>query len=517
MKWANIVRRWTVKSLHAAILGSALLGGAGLLGFASIASAQLPPGSKLPGVNYTRSHTFDLPVVMDAADRANVAEIRLYMKTPSAGWTLLERAPANLERFGCKVAQDGEYWYSLALVYKTGQMSPPDVNMEPPSQRVIVDTTMPVIDVQPWNADGDFCLRCTVQDANPDHATLKAVCRTDKGDLALEMVPNQPGVFRVRGAEMMQFPVVVSVMDMARNTASKEVNLREMIGTTLKAAPPAGGQISQAGVIPDPQKLTSIPPPLPKDGARTPGQITKFDVPPPPPPMHPPTIPDAPPPRFGTDLPTKQSLPVHLINTTHANVDFRIDQVGPSGVGKVEIYMTPDNGQTWHRLAEAKDKRSPTEIDLPGDGAYGIRIVVSNGNGFGGKAPVRGDAPQYTIEVDTTAPFVQLRSTEVLPSAGQVEIRWNAHDKNLGADAVSLYYRTRPDGPWQVIAAGVKNDGVHRWAFPRDAGGQFYFKVEVTDRAGNKSVAASTQATVIDMTEPRVTVVGVTGAGAGRP
>jgi hypothetical protein len=195
-------------------------------------------------------------------------------------------------------------------------------------------------------------------------------------------------------------------------------------------------------------------------------------------------------------------------------VEYRIDQVGPSGVGKVEIYMTPDKGETWHRLSEDMAKRSPTSIKLPGDGTYGIHIAVANGNGFGGKAPVRGDKPHYTIEVDTTAPFVQLRSTDVLPNNGQVEIRWNATDKNLGSEPVSLFYRTKADGPWQVIAKGLKNDGVHRWAFPRDAGGQFFFKIEVADLANNMSHAVSAQPVLIDMSEPRATVLGVTGGSA---
>ena len=179
--------------------------------------------------------------------------------------------------------------------------------------------------------------------------------------------------------------------------------------------------------------------------------------------------------------------------------------------------MTPDKGQTWHRLAEHPNKRSPLEISLPGDGEWGIRIVVTNGNGFGGKAPVRGDAPHCTIEVDTTSPFVQLRSTELLPSSGHVELRWNAQDKNLGTEPVSLYFRTKADGPWQIIARNVKNDGIHRWVFPRDVGPHFFFKIEVTDQAGNVAQDVSRQPILIDISEPRVSVVGVSGSAAVRP
>src|SRR5205814_9381534 len=93
-----------------------------------------------------------------------------------------------------------------------------------------------------------------------------------------------------------------------------------------------------------------------------------------------------------------------IINTTRASLDYRIDQVGPSGVGKVEVWVTMDQGHSWQRLCEDTDRRSPAEFELPGDGLYGLRVVVSNGNGFGGRAPMGGDQPHCWIEVDTQAP-----------------------------------------------------------------------------------------------------------------
>ena len=535
MKWANILRRWTIRSIHASILGAALIGSAG------VTLAQTPGmTANISPKHYTRSLTFDLPVRMEPELRATLKEIRLYVKTPTSGWAVQDVGPASLEKFSCKLPQDGEYWYTLATVDKMGRMTPADVNLEPPSQRVVVDTAPPVIQVQPVNADGEYCLRCTVVDANPDVASLKAVCRTNAGDVPLDMVPNQPGVFQVKGPQMMQFPVIVSARDLAGNTATKEVNVREMVGTTFtppQPPPPLANDVARTSVRPETKGLVGTSVDMP------PAKTLEFPAPPPPPPPvtqsvsnslaptqpmipskpieQPPVKPIEQPPvkpmQQPVEAPIKNGLPHQLISTTHASIEYRIDQVGPSGVGKVEVYMTPDNGQSWHRLGEDGDKRSPADINLPGDGVFGIRIVVTNGNGFGGKAPVRGDAPHCTVEVDTTSPFVQFRSADLMPTTGQVELRWNATDKNLGFDPVTLLYRTRPDGPWQVIARNLKNDGVYRWAFPREAGGQFFFKVEVTDQAGNTSHDVSHQPVVIDTSEPRATVLGVTGSNLPRP
>ena len=199
-----------------------------------------------------------------------------------------------------------------------------------------------------------------------------------------------------------------------------------------------------------------------------------------------------------------------ILNTTHATVDYRIDQVGPSGVGKVEVYLTSDGGLNWQRLQEDPDRRSPADIDLPGEGLFGIRLVVTNGNGFGGTPPARGDVPTCWIEVDTTAPFVQLRPIE--PAQGGVmELRWTASDKNLPPEPINLFYKTRPDGPWQAIARNLKNDGLYRWNFPRDQGSQFFVKVEVADLAGNTAHAETPSSIILDITEPHASVIGVTG------
>ena len=156
-------------------------------------------------------------------------------------------------------------------------------------------------------------------------------------------------------------------------------------------------------------------------------------------------------PRLGTKTPANR----RLINTTHASIDYRIDQMGPSGVGKVEIYLTHDEGKSWHRVGEDLDRHTPAEVDLPGEGLFGVRLAITNGNGFGGTPPAHGDAPQVWVEVDTTAPFVQLRPGEVVPQSGAFDIRWSASDPNLGAEPVALFYRTRTDGPWQPIVRGA--------------------------------------------------------------
>ena len=158
-----------------------------------------------------------------------------------------------------------------------------------------------------------------------------------------------------------------------------------------------------------------------------------------------------------------------------------------------------------------KSRTSPAEINLPGEGVYGIRLIVTNGNGFGGTPPKKGDAPNSFIEVDTTPPFVQLKDIEPNSRDGCLEIRWKATDRNLGAEPVSLYYRIRHDAPWVPIVKHIRNEGVHMWSFPRDCGNRFFVKIEVSDQAGNIGHVECPNPVVLDMTEPRASVVAISG------
>ena len=200
-----------------------------------------------------------------------------------------------------------------------------------------------------------------------------------------------------------------------------------------------------------------------------------------------------------------------LLNTTRASVDYRIDQVGPSGLGKVDIWLTADEGRTWQRVGEDADRRSPAEVNLPGEGRFGIRLVVTNGNGFGGKAPVAGDAPSSIVEVDLTKPFVQLREIEPVGSNGTVDVRWTASDKNLGTEPINLFYAPGREGPWLPLATNLKNDGMFHWTVPHTGMSQFLVRLECTDLAGNVARCETQTPVVLDTTEPTVQVLSVSG------
>lgn len=529
--------RWTVRTLRMLTLTAAVAGSV------QAASAQAPTAprtqSALPKCIYTKTSEFKLPIQMDEKTRASLDRVCLYVKSGNADWVRQETGSPALPYFIYRVPRDGEYWFTLTTIDKSGRMSPADVSQEPPSLRVLVDTKAPMIDVQPWTSpQGELCVRCNVIDIHPDAGSLKAVAKLPAGDRPLQPFAGQSGVFRASGPELLSAGIMISASDLSGNTSTREVRLRDLLASTVQATP---SQPSTLPISPSaPTTTVSAKTNIPMTTNELPPPSVDLPAPPPLPVVPAVTLPQSPQmispasnvmPMLDTNPRTEPSLPAvtslrsdldlpprtapagarQIINTTRAILDYRIDQVGPSGVGKVEVFLTSDQGQTWQKIGDDADRRSPVEFDLPGEGLFGIRLAVTNGNGFGGTVPQRGDAPTCLIEVDTSAPFVQLRPIDAIIANGALDIRWQATDKNLSAEPVSLYYRSRNDGPWQVIARGVKNDGLYRWTFPRDASAQFFVKVEVTDLSGNTARAETPNPIVLDMTEPRATVVGVTG------
>jgi hypothetical protein len=202
-----------------------------------------------------------------------------------------------------------------------------------------------------------------------------------------------------------------------------------------------------------------------------------------------------------------------ILNTTTAQLEYRIDTVGPSGISRVDIYITRDRGQSWEKLAEDTNKRSPVSINLPGEGVYGVRLAITNGNGFGGRAPRSGDRPQYVVEVDATSPQVEFHPYEIVN--GAIDIRWSARDANLGPEPVNIFYRARAEQGWLPLARNVKNDGVYRWTFPPEIGGQVFVKLEVADLAGNMTKVETPTPIMLDQTEPEATLIDVVGVNRG--
>jgi hypothetical protein len=211
---------------------------------------------------------------------------------------------------------------------------------------------------------------------------------------------------------------------------------------------------------------------------------------------------------------------LQLVNEPEVVLEYQVSNVGPSGVGKVEVWITKDGGTNWMRFAEDPEASQATNggqyqrtLPLPGEGVYGISLVVKSKAGMGRPGPRPGDVPEMLLEVDTTPPDAQLHP--LLPDPQQrdtILLSWTAKDKNLATTPITLEWAERPAGPWQPIAANVQNTGRHPWRLPHNLPSHVYLKLTVRDGVGNTAVAVTREAQLVDLSEPEGRLLRVTPA-----
>jgi hypothetical protein len=228
---------------------------------------------------------------------------------------------------------------------------------------------------------------------------------------------------------------------------------------------------------------------------------------------------------FGAATTTSQSAPIipapplTLTNKAQVKLGFDVLEVGSSGVDAVDVYVTTDDGVTWERVPGEPDVSLPTRPDakgtvhgtvtvsLPREGKiYGYYLVVKNRAGRGQQCPHAGVPPQLRVELDQTPPEARLFAPQPVPNAqDSLLLTWEAEDRNLLHEPVTLEWAASTSGPWVFIGGPrLPNTGNLIWTIPAGAPSTVYLRLTVRDGAGNVAVAQTQQPVVIDLKEPRV-------------
>ncbi|MDO4570606.1 MAG: hypothetical protein Q4D38_09505 [Planctomycetia bacterium] len=197
---------------------------------------------------------------------------------------------------------------------------------------------------------------------------------------------------------------------------------------------------------------------------------------------------------------------IRYLRTPRLEVEYDVATVGPSGVGRIELWGTLDGGQTWSFLTEDKDLASPVVVDLKADGEYGLTLQVFNGAGVGADRPAAGTLPQMHVVLDRINPRVQFQSIQLVADFGELEIRWVAEDSHLGTNPVTLSWSSTTEGPWRAMtSAPLENLGFFSWRIPSDLPGKVFIRIDVADLAKN-STTLVTGPVVTDLVRPTASI-----------
>ncbi|MEQ9408422.1 MAG: hypothetical protein RIK87_11875 [Fuerstiella sp.] len=201
---------------------------------------------------------------------------------------------------------------------------------------------------------------------------------------------------------------------------------------------------------------------------------------------------------------------VQKVNSRVFDIAYQVEDVGPSGVSAVELFVSENNGQEWFRYGKDADLKTPFQVDTRGEGTFGFAVRVYNGLGFSDPAPQPGELPAIVVTVDQTPPTVELTPPQVLiGDQSRILLNWHVADRNPSASPVRLEYSDSPAGPWTPLFDWQADHRGYELPIQIGLPDALYFRLLARDEVGNVATAQTPQAVVIDQRRPRAKLLRV--------
>jgi len=485
--------------------------GSGTIISDSVVSSPVSANGNLPAPFPVEKREFHLPFgnFLSVLPQDQLKEVRLYVSRDNGEtWTPYQAMSKEKiqtlpnKNFPVKTASDGEFWFAVRVVNQQGVETPGST--APPTWRVIVNTTG-----KPLNSLMNVSTEKTSPTGNPSvQEPLKAATVNGRpqwspnpdGSLASgsSRIVEQSGTNTNRTLQNPNL-VIFSVKDRDQSSIP-DVSLPVYKIPNTKPLPAFQNPAQMADEAKKEQKRLVA---KPESDAGDLGELGPI------------SIDDSP--ETTTAEPGEDDMiltladssaeeglnaKIRYVNDPNLSIDYDVSTVGSSGVGRVELWGTLDDGQTWSYMAEDKDCTSPMNVTLKSDGKYGFQILVFNGAGVGMERPQSGSMPQMEVVLDRLNPQVQLYGIQLQAEFGDLEVTWGAEDLNLGSNPVLLSWSSSTEGPWRAMTKfPLENTGHYTWRIPDGIPGKVFVRIDVCDLSRNATTLV-TGPVVTDIVRP---------------
>ena len=548
-----------MKSLVALALGLIMITGAAFAqGQPLLPGPSSPAASNLPEPIYTSRQAFRIPYQYDPQEiaRLGASEVRLYVsQTRGQNWQAVQKVAPQTGKFDFQAASDGEYWFAVQTVDRNNQLHPGGAVFQP-GLIVVVDTTKPSLKIDLNQAEpGRIAMQWSIDDASVDTSSI-VLEFTQTGMSDWQQIPVKSSA---SGQTSWAIPRggLVAVRGRVKDSAGNEAQSQYQVdispignstpGPTLPSpagvpdfnAPIAAGQKPLLSGIPTPgtNPMLGALPPRPTNGYTDNGDASNSALPFPGNSSFTGSTPGAGAPGVpgpsgstpqwkqqnvssipGTGNPSQipaYELPAQvghrIVKSRQFSIDYRIDDIGPSGVAEIGLFVSQNNGDKWYRYGIDEDNRSPFEVDVPSDGVYGFSIRATSGAGLTEPPPQPGERPDFSIVVDSSPPVVNLFPLQQGQGAdaNRILITWKAADQKMADRPIALSYAANPNGPWQQISDWLPNTGQYIWNVGQGIPPRLYVRVVARDAAGNLARVDTPQPVLVDLAKPTARIVDV--------
>jgi hypothetical protein len=527
------------------------------LGTITLLGMLCTPGQAPADVTTWNNPSMKIPIDYNPAKKGEIKELLLYVSADQ-GQSWQQHAVAVPDRdafFNYNAPADGVYWFNMVVIDKGGRREPADIYKAAPALKVLFDTKKPVVAITSAQRNGDdVTVAWKITEKNPDWSKFKLEYSTNGTNwMPVSTRPEADGTAQFKVTSVGNLTVRVTCTDLAGQTgeATSPVAGTVAVARTKTDSPviPTGGMGDMplppvsgtpGGAAPD-----IMPPPsspmLDKTLPR-PAESKGTDTGLPPAPGSqggPPIISDPPPPAptskydsVNVTMTAASNLPpAQVINVASFKMAYEVEDKGASGIGKAEIWVTRDDGRKWELWSTIEKPESPLLIDLAKvgntqvEGVYGLKVLLHSGAGLSREAPKAGEAPDLRVDIDITAPTLTLFAPEADKTQKETLIlKWQAADRNLANDPITLEWSEGPRGPWFPVAAAdgigsspgvakrLANTGSYPWKLPANfPTSKVYLKATARDNAGNIAEAVTTQPILVDLNKPSAVKLNIVG------
>lgn len=461
---------------------------------------------------YTGRHALKIP--FDFKDEQirelRATEVQLLVSTDlGKSWKTAARAKPQDRQFRYNAVDNGDYWFAVRMM--NGQNRPVQPGVPQVGLKVTVDDIPPLLELKVRElSPGRVELTWQAEDDALNLDSLEIQYREGEDGDWKPVESQQQAVGRLDLPVSAAGPVYVAarVSDQAKNEVTAEGQTTASSGTQIQSRETEPDFTKPVADLPDQPAGIKEP-----QNSGMPRIITESSIVARPVPL-----------KVGMSLPPPVIVqpvqsPRHSIYPSHAkvvksntfNIGYSLDQIGPSGVGAVKLFISEDNGRTWYEYGNDPDRISPFSVKVEKSGQYGFAIRALSGIGLSDDPPQPGHLPEMVVVVDQIAPRPKLG----IPQQGhgvthnQVQFSWVLIDADLPEQPVMFSRAFSPNGPWEPISGWIENTGRFHWAVDQTIDRPIYIRMEARDIAGNIGKVDSDQPLQIDLTRPTARIIDI--------
>ncbi len=461
---------------------------------------------------YTGRHALKIPFDFkdDQIRQLRATEVQLLVSTDQGkSWKTASRAKPQDRQFRYNAAENGVYWFAVRMMNSQNQPVQPGAPQV--GLKVTVDDTPPLLDLKVRElSPGRVELTWQAEDDALSLDTLELQYREGANGEWKILDPQRQSTGRIDLPLTRAGTVFVAarVSDQAKNEVTAESQ------TSASAASQPAERVTEPDFSKPVASLPGhsiLPDSIP--GPDMPRIITESSIIARPVPQNISQQMSSPVLVHPAQTPRHSVYPAgtKVVRSNAFNIGYSLDQIGPSGVGAVDLYITEDNGRSWFHYGNDPDRKSPFSVRVDKSGQFGFAIRARSGIGLSDDPPQPGHQPEMVVVVDQVAPRPKLGAFQQGQGQthNQVQLSWVLVDADLPEQPVMLSRSFSPSGPWEPITGWIENTGRYIWSVDQTIDRPIYIRLEARDLAGNIGKADSDQPLQIDLTHPTARIIDV--------